>query len=105
MFRHPAITRYCERVGEVLHVEPAKLMSGQRLGARVCEARQLVMALVRATTRLSLNEIGVGLGGRDHTTVLHGIRATHQRIERDEQFRSYVLGNFPELLQEQAVTR
>lgn len=105
MFPHPAINTYCELVGKVLHVAPATLIENQRRGRRVSEARQLVMALVRATTRLSFQEIGEGLGGRDHTTVIHGVRATHKRIKRDEQFRDYVIAHFPELLQEREVSK
>ena len=40
--------------------------------------RQVAMYLLRAETDASLLEIGSELGGRDHTTVLHGIK----QIER-----------------------
>jgi hypothetical protein len=42
---------------------------------RVVRPRQLIMYLARHLTTFSLPQIGRQLGGRDHTTVLHGISA------------------------------
>ncbi len=35
--------------------------------------RQVLMYILRTESRLSLNEIGSLLGGRDHSTILHGV--------------------------------
>lgn len=44
-------------------------------------ARQMFMwELHQRTPRLSLTQIGKALGGRDHTTVLHGVRQHAKRI-------------------------
>ncbi|MGC9336356.1 MAG: chromosomal replication initiator protein DnaA [Anaerolineae bacterium] len=49
--------------------------------------RQLVMYLVREETETSLPRIGELLGGRDHTTILHGCEKIASQIETDEQLR------------------
>jgi chromosomal replication initiator protein len=53
----------------------------------VSQPRQLCMYLIREETDSSLPQIGELLGGRDHTTILHGCERTAERIETDEQIR------------------
>jgi chromosomal replication initiator protein len=50
--------------------------------------RQVCMTLARKHTRLSLQEIGGHFGGRDHTTVMHAIRAVQQKSSTDAEFRA-----------------
>jgi chromosomal replication initiation ATPase DnaA len=50
---------------------------------QVAWARGMAMYLARRLTSLSLLKIGAGFGGRDHTTVLHGIRVTEERRSQD----------------------
>lgn len=47
--------------------------------------RQICMFLARKHTRYSLEEIGGYFGGRDHTTVLHGVRQIDRsmKVDRD----------------------
>ena len=53
--------------------------------------RQVAMYLLREETSLSLNAIGKLLGGRDHSTVLHGHERVSSRIELDDSLRGDVL--------------
>jgi len=46
---------------------------------QVSQARGMAMYLARRLTPKSLQSIGAAFGGRDHTTVLHGIRVTETR--------------------------
>ncbi len=46
----------------------------------IARARQLAMYLARELTPMSLTEIARGFG-RDHTTVLHAVRAVSARLE------------------------
>jgi len=46
---------------------------------QVSQARGLAMYLARRLTSRSLQSIGDAFGGRDHTTVMHGIRGTESR--------------------------
>ena len=49
--------------------------------------RQLCMYLIREETDASLPKIGELLGGRDHTTILHGYEKIAAQIESDEKLR------------------
>ena len=54
----------------------------------IARPRQVVMYLARKHTRHSLEEIGGYLGGRDHTTVMHGYSKVAELRESDPQFAS-----------------
>lgn len=53
--------------------------------------RQVAMYLVREETTVSLERIGHLLGGRDHTTVMHGYEKISDEMGRDHQLRNDVL--------------
>ena len=61
---------------------PSLMVSAQR-PARIARPRQIAMFLSSRLTPKSLPEIGRRFGGRDHTTVMHAIRAVKERIELD----------------------
>jgi hypothetical protein len=64
----------------VTHVSHNDFMSGRR-ARNVTQARQIAYYFMRHFTRLSLPQIGARVGGKDHSTVLHGIR----RVARDAE--------------------
>ncbi len=45
------------------------------------------MLLIREETHTSLPQIGRLLGGRDHTTIMHGVGKISAEIETNEQLR------------------
>lgn len=49
----------------------------------VVRARQIVMYLAREETDASLPQIGLALGGRNHSTVLHGYQKIAEQVETD----------------------
>lgn len=51
------------------------------------EARQCAFVLARKNTKLSLPQIGRYFGGRDHTTVLHGLRSFPKREKKFPEIR------------------
>jgi len=65
-----------ERYG--LTMDDLKSPSQER---RISWPRQEAMALIRKNTRQSYPQIGRFLGGRDHTTVMHGVRRHAKRME------------------------
>jgi len=67
-------------------VSPADLRGKQR-DKRIVGPRQLAMFLLRDDARLSTPEIGRLLGGRDHTTVMHGAHKISAELRRDAQLR------------------
>jgi hypothetical protein len=58
-------------------------MESQRRLAKFSRARQIVMYFARRLTKHPFAIIGQRLGGRDHTTVLHGVRLIEQKIKTD----------------------
>ena len=48
-------------------------------------ARQVAMYLAKQMTTRSLPEIGRRFGGRDHTTIMHGIRKVEELRAQDSQ--------------------
>ena len=53
--------------------------------------RQVAMYLLREMTQLSLPQIGELVGGRDHTTVMHGINKIASLAESDASLRRQLL--------------
>jgi chromosomal replication initiator protein len=56
----------------------------------VALARQVMMYLCRELCNASLKTIGLRLGGRDHTTVMYGVREIGKRTRNDEAFKKEV---------------
>ena len=52
--------------------------------------RQVCMYIARRKTRHSLEEIGGYFGGRDHTTVMHALRAIEDARKTDETFSKHL---------------
>jgi chromosomal replication initiator protein len=65
-------------------------LQGKARDKRVVGPRQVAMFLLRDETGLSLNDIGGLLGGRDHTTVLHGCEKVAGDLDRDGRLRTDV---------------
>ncbi len=83
-------------IGEILDaaaqefgVERAALLARDRRPT-VATARQVAMFLARELTEHSLPEIGRGIGGRNHTTVLHAVNRVSAAINSDDSVRSAV---------------
>lgn len=65
-------------------------LSSPRRPQALSFARQAAMFLLRERTELSLSEIGAVLGGRDHTTILHGVRKIEEAESRDNRVRDHL---------------
>ncbi|TFH28607.1 MAG: chromosomal replication initiator protein DnaA, partial [Myxococcales bacterium] len=77
--------------GVVRHfgLRPGDLQARKRT-RKVSDARQLAMYVMRHYASASFPVIGHYLGGRDHSTVVHGCRAVEDRKKKDPRFRSLV---------------
>jgi chromosomal replication initiator protein len=78
----PSIQTILEVVAGFYDVRLADLLSKRR-NKSIARPRQIGMWLARKHTRYSLEEIGSYFGGRDHTTVMHAIRAVDLRRDTD----------------------
>lgn len=64
----------CEKSTKRKHVEP----------------RHLAMYLVKEMTGLTLEDIGLLFGGRDHSTVIHACKCIQNRMDVEPFFRAQV---------------
>jgi len=74
------------------HGLTAKDLAGGARVKVVSSVRYEAMWFARAKTKASLPTIGMALGGRDHTTVLAGIRKFEARLATEPELRARVLG-------------
>ncbi len=79
------ISATCRRFG----VTPEDLRSASR-AQEIVLPRQIAAYLLRKINRSSLNQIGRLMGGRDHSTVLHGIEKIEKEIAENEILRNQV---------------
>ena len=54
----------------------------------IVQARQITMYLIKKHTELSLSQIGVQVGNRNHATVLHSVNTVKDLLDIDKGFRS-----------------
>jgi chromosomal replication initiator protein len=73
----------CETYGVTL-----KEITGKKRTKNLVSPRQMAMYLLRQDIGLNLQSIGQLLGGRDHTTVMHGIEKISKLAQTDDQIRS-----------------
>jgi chromosomal replication initiator protein len=66
-------------------------MRGRSRSKEVVLPRQVAMYLLREETGSSLVDIGQLLGGRDHTTVMHGIGKIERELQSDVALRSHLM--------------
>ncbi|MFJ6025156.1 chromosomal replication initiator protein DnaA [Brevundimonas sp. NPDC092305] len=71
-------------VAEHFSLKQADLLSERRTRA-VARPRQIAMWLCKQHTTRSYPDIGRRFGGRDHTTVLHGVRKIEELMPQDDQ--------------------
>jgi chromosomal replication initiator protein len=87
--RRASVERIEAVVGQGLHIEPKRLLSAQR-SLQIVFARQVAMYLLRKLLGMSLSAIGERYD-RDHTTVLHAVRAIDARRRCDPEVRRLVM--------------
>ena len=73
-------------VSDQYGVSVEDLLSKKR-SREIAQPRQIAMYLCRKLTQLSTTNIGLALGGRDHTTVMHGCEKVEEDMERDLSFK------------------
>lgn len=71
--RQVSIDNIQKTVAEYYKIKVSEMYSKKR-SRNLARPRQIAMALSKELTHLSLPDIGLAFGGRDHTTVLHACR-------------------------------
>ena len=67
-------------------------LKGPKRDRPIARPRQLIMYLCKTELGLTLNDIGAILGGRDHTTVMHGVETITRELSTSERLRNDLLG-------------
>lgn len=76
-------------VADHFHVSASDILSSKRQ-SEIVLPRQIVMYLCRDNGNFSLKTIGKFLGGRDHTTIIHGADKIQAEIEKNESLSSTI---------------
>ncbi len=65
-------------------------MASKNRSSTVVRPRQIAMYLCNTMTDSSLQAIGLLLGGRDHSTIIHGANKIEEEIDKDENTKNLV---------------
>lgn len=76
-------------VSDQYGVSTEDLVSKKR-SQNIALPRQIVMYLCRSLTQLSTTSIGQAIGGRDHTTVMHGCEKIVEQMKDDFSFKKRI---------------
>lgn len=76
-------------VSEHFNIPVADLKSSKR-NSDIANARQIAMYLCRTLTATPLKSIGILLGGRDHSTVSHGVDKVTADVENNETLNNTI---------------
>ena len=72
------------KVAEHYNIRLSDMIGPKRL-RNIARPRQVAMYLAKQLTPRSLPEIGRRFGGRDHTTIMHGVRKIEELMATDSQ--------------------
>ncbi|GAJ46664.1 chromosomal replication initiator protein DnaA [Holospora elegans E1] len=78
-----------KKVAEFYNLKVSDLNSAKRL-RNIVRPRQVAMYLSKQLTTASLPYIGKNFGGRDHTTVIHGISTIENLLQKDKTLQEDV---------------
>jgi chromosomal replication initiator protein len=85
----PGLHQIASRTAKYFGLRVSDLKSPRRRQPLVA-ARCVAMYLARELTDLSFEQIGAYFGGRDHTTVIYGVRRTKALLRRDRATRQAI---------------
>jgi chromosomal replication initiator protein len=80
----PTVRTIANLCAKYYGLKPTELSSPLRRRTIVA-ARNMAIYLARTMSEISLEQIGKHFGGRDHTTVLHGIRTIEDRLKTEPE--------------------
>ena len=78
-----------EVVSEHFQISLAQMISKNRSSA-IVRPRQIAMYLCKNMTDTPLESIGAVLGGRDHSTIIHGVQKISDEYESNENTRNLI---------------
>ncbi len=78
-----------EVVSEHFQISLDQMISKNR-SKDIARPRQIAMYLCKNMTAIPLDSIGALLGGRDHSTIIHGVQKISDEYESDEKVRNLI---------------
>ncbi len=78
-----------EVVSEHFHISVDQMISKNRSND-IAKPRQIAMYLCKNMTSSSLDTVGALLGGRDHSTIIHGVKKVSEEYENNESTRTLI---------------
>lgn len=78
-----------EIVSEHFNITLEQMLSKSRAGD-IVRPRMIAMYLAKNMTNSSLDAIGTFLGGRDHSTIIHGIKQIGAKIDEDPDLKNQI---------------
>jgi chromosomal replication initiator protein len=78
-----------EVVTEHFHISMDQMISKSR-SSDIARPRQIAMFLCKNMTDIPLDTIGSFLGGRDHSTIIHGIRKIAEEYENNDSTKTLI---------------
>ena len=78
-----------EVVSEHFHISVDQMISKNR-SSEIAKPRQIAMYLCKNMTSSPLDSIGQLLGGRDHSTIIHGIKKVTEEYESNESTQQMI---------------
>jgi chromosomal replication initiator protein len=79
-----SLEKIASQVSNYLHVPQPDLL-GRSRQKEIVHARHIAMFLAQNLTNKTLNDIGIFFGGRDHTSVLHGVKKIDALISSNQE--------------------
>ncbi len=79
----------CMIVADHYNLTSLDLLS-QKRNKEIAYPRQIAMYLCRSMTASSLQEIGRSMGGRDHSTIVHGIDKITADVEKNPTLQNTI---------------
>ena len=78
-----------DTVSEHFHVSKDDI-KGSKRNAEIVLPRQIAMYLCRKMTQIKYKELGTLLGGKDHSTIIHGCKTIEDEIATNDNIRNTV---------------
>lgn len=82
-FKFPKMKTIITETAGYYRMTVAEMLSPRR-DHRLVLARHVAAYICKTMTPTSFPQIGIALGGRDHTTVMHSLRTVKRRVQVDE---------------------
>ena len=86
----PHADEVIDTVCEYYNIKPTQIKGAKRSAALV-KPRHLCMFLLKEEAHLTFVEIGNVLGGRDHTTVMHGVEKVKKMVEKEANAKEEIM--------------